>query len=208
MVQEGLFAAIGTRLDVELAGAFQTGKDVLSNQDVLCSADIGLVDLSLGDELAFDFLPELRRMAPKLRLVWVTSVATEYLLSLALHANLEGFVHKDDPVAVLVTAIERVAAGGYFLSETVGRMHARFCQNANHFNKLLSSREQQLVGYLGQGLSNQEVAALLGLSPSTVQTHRRNIMGRLNLHSAVELQSYALKAGFTTERRLQLPSSP
>jgi DNA-binding CsgD family transcriptional regulator len=58
---------------------------------------------------------------------------------------------------------------------------------------------------LGQGLSNQEAAAFLGLSPGTVQAHRRNIMARLQLHSAAELQAYALKSGFITSEKLQTP---
>lgn len=206
MVQEGIIAAIRACLDVELIGAFRSGNEVLAHANMLCLADVALVDFHLGEEQALDFLPELRCIAPKLKLIWVSSVATEFLLSRAINAQLEGFVHKDDPIAVLITAIERVADGMRFVSETVQRMQKRFQQNANHFNKLLSVREQELMTLLGQGLSNDEVAALLGLSPSTVQTHRRNIMGRLRLHSAVELQAYALKAGFTTQARLQLRS--
>ena len=197
-------AGISGLLKVELVGAFRSGDEIFANPSVLTSADVALVDLNLGEQLAFDFLPVLRQTAPNLKLIWVTSVATQFLLSRALSAGLEGFVHKDDPVAVLVTAIERVAHGAHYISETVQQMHVRFRQNANHFNKLLSEREQELLGLLGQGLSNQEVASLLGLTPSTVQTHRRNIMGRLDLHTGAELQAYALKAGFTTQEKLHL----
>lgn len=206
MVQESVFAAVRSRLDVELVGAFASRTELLEHGTVLQKADIALLDLHLGDEQALDFLPEIRQVAPLLKLIWVTSVATEYLLSRAMEAKLEGFVHKNDSVEVLVTAIERVANGARFVSDTVNQMNVRFRQGANHFNKLLSGREQELVSLLGQGLSNDEAGAMLGLSPSTVQTHRRNIMGRLGLHSATELQAYALKAGFTTQGRLQSPS--
>lgn len=205
MVRDGLLASIGAELAVNLAGAFGSAAEVLANLEVLKTADIALVDLNLGEEQAFEFLPEIRQRVPGLKLIWVTSIASEYLLSRALDAQLEGFVHKNDPTAVLITAIERVAAGDRFVSDTVKQMHVRFRQNAHHFNKLLSTREQELVTLLGQGLSNEEAAAMLGLSPSTVQTHRRNIMGRLNLHSAAELQAYALKTGFTTPGRLHTP---
>jgi DNA-binding NarL/FixJ family response regulator len=205
LVQQSLFAAIRGCLDVELVGAFRSGKEALAAADVLRRAQVCLLDLHLGEEQAFDFLPELRRTAPLLRFIWVTSVSTEYLLNRALDANLEGFVHKDDPLTILVTAVERVAAGGCFLSETVKQMQAGFRQNPEHFKKLLSPREQELLGLLGQGLTNQEAASLLGLSPGTVQAHRRNIMARLRLHSAADLQAYALKSGFTTPDKLQAP---
>jgi DNA-binding NarL/FixJ family response regulator len=205
LVQQTLFVAIRERLEVELAGAFCSGKQALANVTVLRSAQVCLLDLNLGEEQAFDFLPELQHVAPVLKFIWVTSVATEFLINRALEAKLEGFVHKNDPLSVLITAVERVAAGQYFISETVTKMQARFRQNPDHFKKLLSLREQELLGMLGQGLSNQEAAALLGLSPGTVQAHRRNIMARLQLHSAAELQAYALKSGFITSEKLQAP---
>jgi DNA-binding NarL/FixJ family response regulator len=205
LVQQSLVAAIRERLDVEVVGAFRSGKQALADVVALGKAQVCLLDLNLGEEQAFDFLPAIRRLAPKLKLIWVTSVATEYLVNRAIDADLEGFVHKDDPLSVLITALERVAAGGRFLSDTVRKMQDRFRQNPEHFNKLLSPREQELLGMLAQGLSNHEAASLLGLSPSTVQAHRRNIMARLQLHSAAELLAYALKSGFTTWDKLQAP---
>ena len=207
LVQEGMMVGIRSMLPVELVTAFRSREEIFLNPAALTAADVALIDLNLGDVLAFDFLPALRSQAPDLKLIWVSSVATEYLLSRALAAGLEGFVHKDDQISVLVTAIERVMAGAHFVSETVHQMQARFRKSANHFNKLLSEREQELLGLLGKGLSNLEVSAMLGLTPSTVQTHRRNIMGRLGLHTGAELQAYALKAGFTTQGNLQIRSA-
>ena len=67
---------------------------------------------------------------------------------------------------------------------------------------MLSPREQDFLKLMGAGFSDAEAAAALGLGASTAQTHRRNVMAKLNLHSAQELQTYALKAGFTTIDRL------
>jgi DNA-binding NarL/FixJ family response regulator len=208
MIQDSLVSALGRSLTVELVGSFCSGKALLAEPDIINRADVALIDLNLGTEQAFDFLPELRRVAPAVKLIWVTSVATEFLLNRALKSGLEGFVHKTDPISVLVTAIERVAGGATFVSESALRMQARFRKNAGPSHKRLSECEQELMSLLGQGLSNEEAAALLGLSMRTVQTHRQNIMGRLNLHSAAELQNYALRAGFTTPERIQGPLTP
>jgi Response regulator containing a CheY-like receiver domain and an HTH DNA-binding domain len=205
LVQQSLLSALREHLNVELVGGFQSAKAALAQPAVLQCGEVALLDLQLGEEQAFDAVPEIRRIAPGLKLIWVTSVATEYLVSRAFDAGLEGFVHKDDAISVLVTAIERVAAGGRFVSETVLAMQARFRQKPNHFQKLLSPREQELLELLSQGLSNQEAAALLGLSPGTIQAHRRNIMARLDLHSLAELQAYGLKSGFTTPEKLNRP---
>jgi len=205
LVRNGLFAAVADRLEVQLIGTFSSGKEALAAGPLLEQADIGLIDIDLGEEQAFDFMPQLRARYPSLKLIWVTAVATEYMLNRAIDENLHGFVHKDDQIEVLVTAIERVAAGGTFQSETVRKMQARFRENTNHFEKLFSGREQRLLELLGQGLSNDEIGAIIGISPATVRTHRQNIMARLNLHNATELIAYAIKAGFSTPGKVQSP---
>jgi len=205
LVRNGLFAAIASRLEVQLVGTFSSGKEALAAGHLLEQAEVGLIDIDLGEEQAFDFMPELRSRYPSLKLIWVTAVATEYMLNRAIDENLHGFVHKDDQIEVLVTAIERVAAGGGFQSETVRKMQSRFRQNTHHFEKLFSGREQRLLELLGQGLSNDEIGAIIGISPATVRTHRQNIMARLNLHNATELIAYAIKTGFTTAGKVQSP---
>jgi DNA-binding NarL/FixJ family response regulator len=169
---------------------------------VLARAEIGLVDLRLGEELATESLPRLREQVPLLRLIWVTGIGEPYLLEQALRLNLPGFVHKEDSIDVLVAAIERVHGGGTFLSPTVARMRDEMRRDPVHFAKILSEREQQVLALIGKGLSNEETAALLGLSAGTIHSHRRNIMERLGLRTAAEVQSYALQYGFTSPGRL------
>lgn len=203
MIQDSLASALGCSLNVELVGSYDSGKALLAAPDVINRADVALIDLNLGTEQAFDFLPELRRIAPAVKLIWVTSVATEFLLNRVLKSGLEGFVHKTDPISVLVTAIERVMSGHNFVSEAAWKMQARFRKNTRHASKRLSEREQELLSLLGQGLSDEEVAAVLGWSAVTVQRQRDNVMERLNLKNAAELQNYALRAGLTTPERMQ-----
>ena len=205
MIQDSLASALGRSLALELVGAYCSGKALLAEPDVINRADVALIDLHLGAEQAFDFLPELRRVAPAVKLIWVTSVATEFLLNRVLKSGLEGFVHKSDPISVLVTAIERVASGHNFVSEAAWKMQARFRKNARDVSKRLSEREQELLSLLGQGLLNEEVAAVLGLSTGTVLRLRENIMGRLGFQSPAELQNYAVRAGLTTPEMMQRP---
>jgi DNA-binding NarL/FixJ family response regulator len=207
MIQDSLASALGCSLAVELVGSYCSGRALLAEPDVINRADVALIDLNLGTEQAFDFLPELRRIAPAVKLIWVTSVATEFLLNRVLKSGLEGFVHKTDPISVLVTAIERVISGHNFVSEAAWKMQSRFRKNARHAGKRLTEREQELLSLLGQGLSNEETAAVLGLSTNAVQRHRENIMGRLESQSAAELQNYAVRAGLTTPEMMQRPLS-
>ncbi len=98
----------------------------------------------------------------------------------------------------LISAIESVMQGGCYFGHTVQQLRRQMGHNPECFSKVLTDKEQEVLELLGQGLSNEEAAPMLALSPETVQTHRRNIMKKLGLHNAMQLQSYALKRGFTS----------
>lgn len=196
LMRQSIAASLRLRLSITVAGEFATVSDVLAAPDVWTNANVALVDIRLGQETSFALVTELTRRAPDLRLIWMTSIDEDYLIEQAFAANLPGFVHKDDPLDVLIAALETVAAGGRYYSESVIQRRRACRANPEHYSRILSLREQEVLKLIGAGFDNQEAAALLGLSASTVQSHRRNIMARLDLHTAAELQAYALGHGF------------
>lgn len=190
-------------LNVSIVGSFSCAQDLMAKISTVRNADVGLLDVRLGTADTFEVLPKLRASAPAPRLMWVTSVLEDVLLQRALDANLPGFVHKDDSAEELITAIQRVAAGETFMSASVRQRRDQLRNRSDLFCKVLSPREQEILRIVGSGFTNEEAAALLGISPETVKTHRRNIMLRLNLHSAAELQSYAIRNGFVSASGLR-----
>ncbi len=190
-------------LNVSIVGSFACAQELLIKMSVVREADVGLLDVRLGTADSFELIPMLRNAAPGTRLMWVTSVLEDVLLQRALDANLPGFVHKDDSAEELITAVQRVAAGENFMSRSVRQRRDDLRNRSDLFSKVLSPREQEILKIIGSGFSNEEAAALLGISPETVKTHRRNIMLRLNLHSATELQAYALRNGFISASSLR-----
>ena len=93
-------------------------------------------------------------------------------------------------------AIRTVLAGGIFFSPMVQRMRMRMQSGADFFNKILSEKEQEVLRYLGLGMADEEVAAVLGLQVSSIAIHRKHIMRKLDLHSQVDLMRYAIEKGF------------
>jgi DNA-binding NarL/FixJ family response regulator len=203
LFRELIIRTIKQSLEVHVLGAYGTTQDVVANLPKLRDADVGLLDVRLATNESFDLLPTLRARAPKIRLMWVTSILEDVLLQRALDANLPGFVHKDDSAEELITAVQRVAAGHSFMSASVRQRRDALRNRTDLFSKILSSREQEILKAIAGGFSNDEAAALLGISPETVKTHRRNIMARLDLHSAAELQAYAVKHGFIAPSKLR-----
>lgn len=159
--------------------------------------DLAIVDLELPDGNALDWVEERVRAPDQPKVIILTSVEEDYVLFRAIHSNLPGFVHKNDDTTILHLAIKTVLAGGVFFSPTVRKMRSRMQSDPSFFTKVLSDREQRILEYLGQGLSNEEVAQLFGLRVSSVADHRKNIMAKLNLHNQAELMRYALEKGFS-----------
>lgn len=196
LLRQSIATSLRQRLSLTVVGEFASVAAVLAAPEIWTNAQVALVDVRLGEETSFALAAELVQRAPDLRLIWMTSIDEDYLIEKAFSAKLPGFVHKDDPLDVLVHAIETVAAGGRYYSDSVIQRRRVGRANPEHYSRILSPREQEVLKLIGAGFDNEEAAAVLSLSASTVQSHRRNIMARLDLHTAAELQAYALGHGF------------
>ena len=176
--------------------------ELRANLDKVRLADLLLLDIRLPDGDGLDFVDEMSVALVATPVLLFSSSCEDYIVHRVRKTFAQGFVHKDEEPKVLLTAIQTVIGGAAFFSPRFMERRRVLEQNPTSFDKLLSPREQELLRYVGAGYSDAEAAAALGASIGTVQTHRRNIMMKLDLHSARDLQAYALKAGFTTITRL------
>jgi DNA-binding NarL/FixJ family response regulator len=169
----------------------------LAGAEATQTADLTILDLELSDGSALDWVEgwAARQAAP--RVVILTARDEDYVLFRALRSNLPGFVHKEDEPQILHLAIDTVLAGGTFFSPTVQRLRSRLQTAPDFFHRILSEREQKILELIGGGLDDSEAAGLLGLRGSSVADHRKNIMGKLGLHSRPELMRYAIEKGFS-----------
>jgi DNA-binding NarL/FixJ family response regulator len=119
----------------------------------------------------------------------------------ALKAGAKGYLLKDSAEGDLVEAIKEVSRGKAFFSPEVSRMlvedyvREMKSRGAKDSYELLTAREREVLHVLAEGKSNKDIAALLNLSLYTVETHRRNIQEKLNLHGLAELILYAVRKG-------------
>ena len=176
--------------------------ELRANQKKLASADLLLLDIRLPDGDGLDFVEEMVKGHVATPVLLFSSSCEDYIVHRVSRSFVQGFVHKDEEPKVLLTAIQMVVAGGAFFSPRFVDRQRQLANSSESFDKLLSPREQSLLCFIGAGHTDAEAAAALGLSAETARTHRRNVMAKLNLHTAQELQAYALKGGFTTVGRL------
>ena len=119
----------------------------------------------------------------------------------ALKAGAKGYLLKDSAEGDLIEAIKAVHQGKTFFSPEISKMLVEDyvreirTRGAEDSYDLLTSREREILQLLAERKSNKEIAAALNLSPYTVETHRRNLQEKLNLHSLAELILYAVRKG-------------
>lgn len=184
---------------------FEAGSlaDLRAKMGQLAAVDLLLLDIRLPDGDGVDFVDELTAQHMHVPVLLFSSSCEDYIVHRVSRSFVQGFVHKDEEPKVLLTAIQMVAAGGAFFSPRFVERQRALTQTKGTFEKMLSPREQELLRLIGAGYTDAEAAAALGMTASTAQTHRRNVMAKLDLHTAKELLAYALRTGFTTVDRLQ-----
>ncbi len=184
-------------------GAFGSGSAFFDALPTLGKISLILLDIQLPGEDGITLAGRFGELLTETKVILLSSVKEDYLLHKALQSGADGYVHKDDSMEALIGAIETVMQGGCYFGHTVQQLRRQMGHNTENFSRILTDKEQEVLELLGQGLTNEDAAPMLALSPETVQTHRRNIMRKLGLHNAMQLQSYALKRGFTSVNDLR-----
>lgn len=183
-----------------LKGSTARGAGDAATGLVLCrreKPDIIILDLALPDRDGLDLIDDLLIACPKARIIGLSGYMDEFTIYRVLGSRMHGFVDKNGHTSgQLATAIRNVMAGERYFSPSALNAWASLRNDPVAFDKILSAREQHLLRLFGQGLANDEIAAMVNLSELTVRNHRCRIMGKLGLRTSAELISYAYAKGF------------
>jgi DNA-binding NarL/FixJ family response regulator len=201
MIRDFLVMACSAELEVEQIGQAHDSTSAISECRQL-KPDLILLDLELPGADGLDLLPELQKTAPGSRVIALSSHTDDFTLHRVLRSNLNGFIDKNgQSMKVLPEAVDAVMSGRQFYSPVVHQVLTKLRRDPNAFDKLLSEREQAVLGQIGLGLSNSEIAEQLGISAQTVSNHRHNIMNKIGVHGTPRLIRYAIEKGFTRIRQ-------
>lgn len=163
--------------------------------------DVVVLELRLPDMNGFQVAAELAGLSPAPRVLVLTSAAPDIVLSRVPQSPIHGFLLKSSAHDTeLALALKELLCGRPYFQPAVLTAIAHTRRQPDHFSKILSSRELELVPLFGFGWTHDKVARHAGLSPATVRTHHQNILAKLNLHGREELMRWAIKKGFTDFR--------
>lgn len=203
IVRRGLRAVLEAQADMHVVGEAATGLEAVeacrTEQPAIAIVDIGMPQLN-----GIDAVEQIRRVSPGTRSILLSMHSDEAYVLRALNAGARGYVLKDTADDDIRAAVLAVVQGRSFFSRAIQQTlledHVRFLRQRGLEDSYdrLTDRERQVLQLLAEGRSNKEVATLLGVALSTIETHRTNLMQKLNLHGTAEIVLYAVRKRIIT----------
>lgn len=205
LVRKGFRALLATVPDFEVVGEATNGHEVLHLIRVL-TPDVVLMDISMPELNGLDATAHALRETPRLKVIVVSMHATEPHVTEALRVGAAGYLFKDAETGELEMAIRAVMAGQRYLCASVSR---HVDQNDPTMAPVapaekkaaLSPRQREILQMIAEGHGTRKMAELLNLSVKTIETHRTQLMQRLNIFDVAGLTLYALRIGLIHPER-------
>lgn len=199
VVRSGLKMLLENERDVEIIGEAASAAEAIEAAMRL-KPNVVLMDIGLPDLSGIEATREIKKRVSEVFIVALTIHEDEEYFFKMLEAGASGYVPKRAAPEELITAIRAAATGQVYLYPSLAKLLVRdFLDGgragAEQASSDLTEREREVLTYLAEGASNEEIAASLVISPKTVARHRENIMRKLNLHSRAELVRYAIRKG-------------
>lgn len=197
--RDGLKLILTQLADFDIVGEASDGQEVI-NRIQECAPDILLLDISMPIFNGFQVLERIKGMTLDTRVVILTFHNNESYIASFLKAGVHGYILKTASAREVILALEAVARGGYYVDPAVSRfLIAHFLENHEEEKEEewdgLTSREVEVLKLIAEGYKNQDIAALLNVSVKTVESHRYNIMEKLDMHDRIDLVKYAIRRG-------------
>lgn len=160
--------------------------------------DIVIMDLTMPELNGLEATRQIRKELPDTKVLILTIHESQQVMHEVLEAGASGYVLKSDAGDMLKTAIEALCAGKPFFTSSMAEMMLRAyldpsARPVNGSPAVLTPREREIVQLVAEGKSSKEVATRCGISVKTAETHRANIMRKLEIHSVSELVRYAIR---------------
>jgi DNA-binding NarL/FixJ family response regulator len=198
IVRQGVRNLVESEPGLEVCAEATIGRDAVRLAEEH-QPDVAVLDLCMPELNGIEATKQILRISPKTRILIFTMHEAEQLVREVFESGAHGYVLKSDAGRHLLSAIETVRKGGHYfssrLSEVIfdGFLHRRDASQSAPQQGKPTSREREIIQLLAEGKSNKEVAATLGISVKTAETHRASIMRKLQLRSISDLVRYAIR---------------
>ena len=200
IVRDGLKHIINNHEDFIVIAEAADGNETVSKIEEKIP-DILLLDISMPIFNGFQVIERVKQFMPPMKVIILSLHKNESYVSQAFRAGVHGYILKSSPAQELLIALQAVKdRGGFYLDPSISRFMINYYienSSADQFNDWdgLTSRELEVLKLIAEGYKNYDIAKLLNVSIKTVESHRYNIMDKLDMHDKIELAKYAIRKG-------------
>jgi DNA-binding NarL/FixJ family response regulator len=198
---DGIKALLINVSNMSVSACSNNGRDAIAILEKK-AIDLVLMDIEMPILNGYEATALITSCYPNIKVIALTAHDEKSIVKKMLDAGASGYILKNINRETLVEAINTVMKGQPYYSSEIPIALASssieekgHTENKTHFTTLLSAREIEILKHIANGLSNNEIAKKLYLSPKTIDTHRTNIMQKLDIHNVVGLVKYAIKSG-------------
>ena len=203
IVREGLRALVTAQAGMTVVGESGNGRKAVEQVREL-QPDVVVMDVGMPDLNGIEATRRILAENPRCKIVGLSMHSDRRFLSEMLKAGATAYLLKDSAFEELASAIRAVVAGQVYLSPRIadavveGYLHGTSPGKQPSAFAVLTSREREVLQLVAEGLATKQIAQSLHVSVKTVETHRRQIMEKLDLHSVAELTKYAIREGLAS----------
>jgi two-component system response regulator NreC len=208
LIRTGIATLLQAYNDFQIVGEAQDGEEAVNMTRTL-QPDVAIIDLSMPKMNGIQATKIIREKFPQTRVLILTMHENDEYIYQIFNSGAGGYVLKNSSREELCHAVRAVAQGEKFFSSRVSeimlesfmRRGASRQHDVTSEDTTLTKREREILTLVAEGMTNQDIADKLFISPRTVDTHRSNIMQKLDLHDAASLVRYAIAHGLSQPRK-------
>ena len=202
LFRAGLRALLEKEPDMEVVSEADNGRSAVQLASEL-TPKVVVMDISMPDLNGMEATDQITSRVPGTNVIGLSMYSDRRFIEGMLKAGARGYILKDCANEEFIRAIRAVATGQTYLSPAVaGQVVEDYIQQAaetaDSSSEILTPREREVLQLVAEGWGTKQIAAQLGVSAKTVETHRHQIMVRLNIHSVAELTKFAIREGITS----------
>ena len=198
IVRYGICSVLATADDIEVVGESSTGAQTVEMFKKL-KPDVSIIDITMPDMNGIETTREIHKLDPKAKILILTMHLNEEYLSQTLKSGAMGYMLKNSDKKELLEAIRKVYRGRQVFSEPISKLMAeKYVRITREQEKQedkvhITNREKEILRLIVDGYTSHEIAQLLFISPRTVDTHRANLMQKLDIKNTAGLVRYAME---------------
>ena len=192
LILDGITNLLKNHAELEIIGTAKTGHELIEQTKKLLP-DMIISDIEMPELSGIEALKIIKEKYPKIKTIILSMHNDPVIESILVKLDIDGIIYKNASEATIEEGILEVAHGRKFKHTSVKKTAPLLTGGVKLEEADLTAREIQIIKMIAEGFTNKEIGLIVNISPRTVDTHRTNLMKKLNLHSAVDITRFAYK---------------